>query len=192
MAPTSTHRPLPLLLTFIFLLLPAAASANAAMSLALTIFPWDIWFVYVIVTVIFEAVALGRWLKVPLFRALVTSIGANLLTATIGAFVAMPAWLVLGSYGGLLNPNPFGHTLLLFTVFGIGSALVEAYMWMRPAGVRIDQATINDVPVLTRVAVFRRCAAVHVIGVVVGLAVLLIPARPFPGLESQVSYARHR
>jgi hypothetical protein len=161
------------------------------MSLALTIFPWDIWLVYVIVTIIFEAVALGKWLQVPFFRALRTSVGANLLTAVVGLFFSVPVWAIVGYYGGLLNPNPFGHVVYLFTLFGIGSGLIEAFVWMAPAkAICPISAPLPGPNTITRREVTRRCVIVHLIGVPVGLVILLIPAHPYPGLQSQVGYAR--
>ena len=158
-------------------LLPSAARANGAMGLALATFAWTPWLCYVAVTVIFEAVALGRWLRVPTGRALLCSLGANLLTAILGGSVSGFVCAIFGFYGGRLNPNPFGQSLLLFTVFGIVSALIEACCWMRATAFR-------------RGAVFLPSLIVHLVGVPLGLAILLLPARPYGGLESQVYVTR--
>ena len=61
------------------------------MRLALATFVRPMWLAYVIVTIVFEAAILGRWLQVPFGRALTTSVGANFLTAVIGGFF----WLFL-------------------------------------------------------------------------------------------------
>ena len=159
------------------LLLPTAARANGAMGLALAIFAWTPWFCYVVVTIVFEAIALGRWLRVPLGRALLVSLGANFVTAVIGGSISGILCALFGFYGERLNPNPFGQSLLLFTVFGIVSAIIEAYCWMRATSFR-------------RSAVVLPSLIVHLLGVLTGLAILLVPARPYRGLESQVFVTR--
>jgi len=40
------------------------------MSLALGTFGWDLWGVYVVVTVLFEAFVMGRWLRLSFGEAL--------------------------------------------------------------------------------------------------------------------------
>ena len=114
------------------LLIPASASANGAMSLALATFAWTPWLVYVAVTVLFEAAAMGRWMGIPFVHALRYSLGANFVTAVIGGFFSgIISYMFLGMFGSTLNPNPFGQTLVVFTLFGIGSACIESWVYGR-------------------------------------------------------------
>lgn len=167
---------------------PAIAHANAAMELALTIFEWPMWLAYVAFTVVFEAFAMGRILKIKPWRALATSAKANLLTALLGTLVSLPIWVIIGQYGSLLNPNPFGHTLMLFVVFGILSALLEAGAWKTAAGKGAPVDAVSGEPLVPRPT--RQSVLVHLLGVPLGMAILLIPPHPYPGLEGQASWAR--
>lgn len=183
-----------LLLTIGMLLTPAVASANSGMSLALGTFGWSMWLPYVAVTVLFEAILLGRWLNLPFSLSIRLSIGANLLTAIIGVpFTGIASYGCLGMLGSELNPNPFLHTLVLFTLFGIASACIEALIWDGPANPRIPDKTAQGHPKGNQsTTVLPRVVMVHLLGVPVGMAILLIPARPYPGLEGQVAAQRHR
>jgi hypothetical protein len=182
-----------LLLTVVGLLLPTAASANGAMSLALATFGWGMWLPYVVVTVAFEAVMLSRWLRVPMRRALKTSLGANFLTAIIGGFFSgILAYIFYDSFGSRLNPNPFFQNLLLFTLFGVGSACVEAILWDRVVEKSLPAETSTNRPKARPRSVLAWVLLVHLLGVPVGLGVLLIPARPYPGLEGRVGGERRR
>ncbi|MCW3094489.1 MAG: hypothetical protein JWL77_107 [Chthonomonadaceae bacterium] len=183
--------PLSLLMTLLCLLMPSVASANGAMSLALATFAWGPWFAYVVVTIVFEAAALNIWLHVPFARAFNCSLGANCLTALLGGLFSGLFCALLGFYGGRLNPNPFGQTLLLFTLFGSLSALVEAYFWRAAIDTPLrKEAVPGGSATLRSWQVTLGCLIVHLVGVPVGLAVLLIPSRPYPGLEGQVYATR--
>jgi hypothetical protein len=168
----------------ITLLLPDPASANGAMSLALATFNWIPWMAYVVVTVLFEAWALGRWLKVPVPDALRCSVVANFVTAIIGGVMSGPlSYGFLGIFGSRLNPNPFGQTLFVFTLFGLLSAYVEAHFWF---------CTKQDLDeTVRRGHTLGRCIVIHLIGIPLGLCILLSPSRPYRGLEEQASYRRH-
>ena len=166
------------------LLLPVPAFANGAMSLALATFSWASWLVYVAVTVLYEAAAMGRWLGIPFQSALRYSLGANFVTAILGGFFSgIISYSFLGIFGSELNPNPFWQTVFLFTLFGIVSALVEAIHWPK-AG---SQKSVSVRP-RNRYVV---SLMVHLVGVPIGLAILLFPARPYEGLEMQVNAQRH-
>ena len=169
---------------------PAMAHANAAMELALTIFEWPMWLAYVAFTVVFEAIAMGWILKIKPLRALATSAKANLLTALLGAVISAPLWGVIGQYGSLVNPNPFGHTLMLFVIFGVLSALVEAGSWKKTAGQSAPVDAVSGEPLVRRPT--RQSVLVHLLGAPLGMAILLIPPHPYPGLEGQTDWARIR
>jgi hypothetical protein len=182
------------LLVALGLALPTAAYANGAMSLALATFGWDMWLPYVVVTLVFEAVILGRWLRVPLRRALNIAFGANFVTAIIGGFFSgILSYIFYDSFGSKLNPNPFFQNLLLFTLFGIVSACIEALFWAHAVEKPIPLETTADKPARSRPrSVLAQVLLVHLLGVPVGLAVLLLPARPYPGLEGRVYGERYR
>ena len=114
-------------LTVLLALIPGPAQADGAMSLALATFTWPMWLAYVVVTVLWEAYALGRWLGLPLGRSLRLSMWANFVTAILGGIPSgILSYSFLGLFGSVLDPNPFGQTLILFTLFGIGSALIAS------------------------------------------------------------------
>lgn len=166
------------------LLLPVPALANGAMSLALATFAWTPWLVYVAVTVLYEAAAMGRWLGIPFRSALRCSLRANFVTAILGGFFSgFVSYSFLGIFGSELCPNPFGQTVFVFMLFGIGSALIEAVIWPR-AGSR---QSVSARPRNRYVG----SLMVHLVGVPVGLAILLLPARPYVGLEMQANAQRH-
>ncbi|HTE19168.1 MAG TPA: hypothetical protein VK689_12400, partial [Armatimonadota bacterium] len=165
------------------LLAAGPASANGAMSLALGTFGWDLWGSYVLAIVLFEALFLGRCLRVPLGKALIYSLGANLLTAVVGGSVSgIFSYGFLGVFATRLNPNPFGQTLLLFTLFASLSAPVEA--WVSSGAPSTLGGTSR------RGRTLALALAVHLLAVPLGLAILLLPVRPYGGLESQVAGER--
>jgi hypothetical protein len=127
---------------------------------------------------------MGRWLGIPFKSALRCSLGANFTTAILGGFFSgIISYSFLGIFGSELNPNPFWQTVFLFTLFGLGSALVEAMFWPK-AG---SQDSVSVRPRNRYVG----SLMVHLVGVPIGLAILLLPARPYVGLEMQVNAQRH-
>jgi hypothetical protein len=159
------------------LLAASPAHANGAMSLALTIFEWRTWLLYVAATLVFEAWALGKLLRVPLGRSIGVSLVANLLTGLLGA--SCLGMVAYGAPENRLNPNPFGHTLTVFLVYGLLSALVEANFWASASPLIMSWRQLAQ-----------RSIVVHLLGVPLGLAILLAPARPYRGLEMQVGTNR--
>lgn len=165
------------------LLVAAPASANGAMSLALGTFGWDMWGAYVVAIVLFEALVMGRFLRVPVAKALTASVGANFLTAVVGGVVSgFLSYGFLGMFGSRLNPNPMGQTVVLFTLFAVVSAPAEAWVWLR--------ATSGSRKTFGARHVSRLSLVVHLLGVPLGLAILLSPGRPYRGLEMQVHAQR--
>jgi hypothetical protein len=165
------------------LLVPARAYANYAWHYAFATFLPDYWLWYVLVTILFEALVLGRWLRVPGATSLFLSLLANAITALAGYVVAniFPSF-PFGVFGSEMNPNPFFDALLLFTLFGIGSGFVEGFIW------HIAVAETGSKEPRTRT--LGRSVVVHVAVVPIGLAILLIPARPYGDLESAVRQHR--
>lgn len=157
--------------------LPTPAAANGAMSLALTIFEWRTWLVYVGATVLFEAWLFGKLFRVPWPKAFARSVGANLLTGLLGA--SCLGIFTYGSPWNRLNPNPFVQTVALFVGYGLLSALVEAAIWRGATKLPLTNRQIT-----------LRSLTVHLLGVPLGLSILLLPARPYRGLEMQVAANR--
>lgn len=147
--------------------LAATASANAAMGRALEIFDFKIWTVYVVITILFEAWFIGRrfefsWSRSIMFSALFNAITA--FTCAGGLFAPF-----LHTY---IGTHPFVHTLTILTMFGIASAVVEGAFW--------DAARKKK---NMKGSSLGRSFLAHLIGVPLSLAILLLPARPYPGLE---------
>lgn len=161
----------------------APASANGAMGMALATFEWPLWLTYVAVTVILEAVLFGVWLRVTPMRALGLAIAANALTGLIGGYLSgIPSYAFQGAFGSSTNPNPFGRILLLFALSALISAWLESKVWF--AGVRnLDRPPSPGG--LSAVSL-----AIHLLTLPVGLAILLSPDRPYPGLVGQTWYYR--
>jgi len=151
------------------------------MSLALATFAWAPWLGYVVATILYEAWAFGRVLELPWKRALGRSVAANALTAGIGGCASgVLAHPFLGIFGSTLNPNPLAQTLLLLAAFGLVSAWVEALVWLElaaPTG-------------LSSRRLMARSCLIHMAGVPLALVILLMPVRPYPGLESQAHAQR--
>jgi hypothetical protein len=166
--------------------LAAPASANAALGLALATFNWGPWLAYVVAIIVFEAIVIGRWLGFSIGKSLAYSTGANLLTAVLGSPVSS-----IASYsfplisGSVLDPNPFGQTLALFAAFGVASACIEAGVWWHAVRERAHKVGAS------RRRLLARSAVAHLVGVPLGLGILLIPGRPYRGLEMRVSHQRH-
>jgi hypothetical protein len=162
------------------LLLALASSAMANGSMGLGLEMWDLryWFAYVIAIVALEAWFMGRWLKVRWPHALGISVAANLATALIcGVGLAAP-FMHMTLVGSRLNPNPFWNGVALLSVFALPSALMEGVIWAM---------AFRD----TRKPVFIPSMIVHAIGIPVALCILLIPERPYQGLERLTRLYRH-
>jgi hypothetical protein len=147
------------------------------MGLAFGIFPFGPWLVFVVATVLFEAWAFGRVLRVPFSKALAVSCAANFLTAVFGLYLAEVFFHGFVIIGTRLNPNPFGQTVVLFLGFAIVSAAIEFPFW---------DTVVKGV----NRSVLWPSIAIHLLTVPLGLIILLIPPRPYTGLEMQVRGTR--
>ncbi|MBI5707239.1 MAG: hypothetical protein HZC36_09655 [Armatimonadetes bacterium] len=161
----------------------ASALANGAMSLALSFFSWPYWLAYVAATLIFEAIAMGRWLRCTWKKSALASVFANVATGIFGGCVSgIVGYEFLGTVGSTVNPDPLGQAILMLATFGLGSAFVEALFWQSVLSKRGSRHPY--LPILGRSFV------VHLVGVPLALCILLIPDHPYPGLESQVAWHR--
>lgn len=154
------------------------ASANGSMGLALEMFEYRTWIVYVLVMLALEAWLIGR----PLGLSWAKSAGIAVLANAVTAF-ACPCCLTPALHGALVGssllPNPFWNAVSLLFWFALISALLESAFWIT-AG---KQAGWMRALGLTFWA--------HLLAVPVALAILLIPSRPYKGLES-IARARRR
>jgi hypothetical protein len=161
---------------FVFVATTATASANAVMGYALEEYDGHAWLVYVVATIIFEAWAIGNWAGISWPKAFGISLLANFVTAGCCANLC-GVGLHAPFVGSTVNPNPLLNMLVMFLGFGLLSGLVESIVWR----IFVRQ---RDKPVL-----FRTVAA-HLIWVPLGMAIMLVPSRPYPMLESYTLYAR--
>jgi hypothetical protein len=144
--------------------------ANGAMGLGLEMFQFNYWLVYVVATVVFEAWWIGRKIGLSWSVSLALSVLANAITALVCPFLLTPA--LHGAFiGTTIAPNPFGNALALFLGFGLISALIETVIW-KPTSKVSDSGGL-----------LWRSLTAHLIGVFMALAILLIPAQPYRGLE---------
>lgn len=151
------------------LVLPVAAMANGAMGLGLEIFDLRYWAAYVVAMVGAEAWLIGRAIGISWPKSLLTSLVANLLTAMLCG---------MGCFAPFLHTqgeeaNPLFQSVVVLAFFAIPSALFESIAW----GYAKGQGLNADPPT------WKRAIAVHLALVPVGLAVLLIPERPYRGIE---------
>src|SRR5438132_673125 len=114
------------------ILLATWARANSSMGLALEMFDFKAWAVYVVATLAFEAWYIGRrGLKLSWGRSISVSIISNLLSSLLcvcGCFAPVLHHTYVGSD---VNPNPFLNLLMLLSVLGAVSAFIEAVVWSR-------------------------------------------------------------
>jgi len=150
------------------------ALANGAMGLGLEIFDIRYWIAYVVVTIVFEAWMIGRWMGKGWTASLLLSILANSITAFMCTFTLAPVF-----HSQSINPDPFASTLQLFVCFGLCSAIAESVVWLTNRGT----VTFNG-------RVFLRTIRTHLIGVPVGLAILLIPPHPYRGPQKLAEFWR--
>lgn len=155
------------------LLLPALVAANASMGLALEMFDYTPWLVYVGVTVVFEAWMIGGWLRLHWLACIGVSIGANFFTALCCPALATPM-LHEAYVGGKLNPSPFLTVVVWLVVLGLFSAVIESAFW---AWAKLgSNKTRAENPLA-------RSILAHMIGVPLALMILLIPAHPYRALS---------
>jgi len=126
------------------------------------------WGAYVVVTVVFEAWMIGRWMG----RSWPVAIGISIIANVVTAFMCTNLGAVF-LHADSVNPNPFLFTLVAFTAFGVLSSYIESFAW------RLAKSAE-----LPRRPVALQSLYAHLLGVPIGLAILLIPARPYQGIEA--------
>jgi len=164
------------------LLAPTVALANGAMGLGLEMFDPTYWWAYVAAMVLGEAWLIGRGLGRSWTESLVISVVANLVSGLCGiAGCAAPFF----HYPVIGVMNPFLNAIALMCLFAIPSALVEAIVWqygLRYFGRLKDPS--GEVQPIKDGRLAGRSLWVHFALVPVALAILLIPNRPYKGMEA--------
>jgi len=173
----------------LLLLLSTIASANAAMGLALELFDFKIWAVYVVATVFLEAWIIGPRLGFSLTRSLGLSFVANLLTAFCCGGSGLFAPFLHSSFVGTNeNPNPFGNVVAILCVFGLISAIFESMVWCyalqkRARETQTDhEKTVKYDPTWK---VLQVSLLAHAAGVPLALVILLAPSHPYGVTENR-------
>lgn len=159
------------LVSIVLLAMAASALANGAMGLALEMFEFKTWFVYVAAMLIIEAWMIGRWIGVSWPASFGLAISANAFTAFCCPSVLTP-FLHYSMVGTQANPNPFWNAVALLTGFAFVSAFFESFFWVWSAHKRQKEW------------VMWRVLLAHLLGVPLALVILLIPPRPYVGLEA--------
>ena len=161
------------------------AMANGAMGLALEMFEYRTWAVYVVAMIVLEAWLIGTkggvdWPK---------SIGISLIANGITAYCC-PAFFAVALHGFGFNPNPLMYVIQLLFFFGLGSAYLESIIWS------FAKPTV-DLPKPERrfgqwfqKSVVLRSFVTHMVGIPIALVILLSPSHPYKGLSSIVFYQR--
>lgn len=160
------------------------AFANGAMGLGLE--QWDptVWMVYVVAMTAVEAWLMGRWLGLGIPESIVVSILANLMTGVgCGLMGCMAPFLHYPLVGSTADPNPLLSALALLALFAIPSALFEGIFWDR-----MYRKGRKNQP--GGQGVLGRLLLIHLALVPVGMAILLIPDRPYLGYEAFARGAR--
>lgn len=153
-------------------LLAPSASANGAMGLGLEMFDLNYWFAYVVVTIGLEAWLIGRYVKATTFASITVAIIANLLTGVMcGGLGCIAPFLHYPIIGSFADPKPFPNAVALLTIFAVPSAFLEMILWERAC---LEKNKFRN---------YRHILLVHLATIPVGLAILLIPERPYIGLE---------
>ena len=167
-------------LAALLLVYPAGVYANAAMGLGLEVFDMRYWLAYVAVTVVFEAWLIGRPLGFGWGLSLLFSASANLISAIM--CTNLGAVGLHNTLGPKSDPNPFGSIVQLFLGFAVVSSVIELMVWGTATRAKRKDSGLSDWQV------WFRLLWVHLLGVPLGLAILLIPEEPYVGwaYQSQV------
>jgi len=146
---------------------------------------WDLnyWFAYVVATVVFEGWYIGKRLGLPSWRSLSVSILANLFTGVLCAGGGLLAPFLHSSFvGTAANPNPLLNAVALLAIFAIPSGLFEYLFWRTMLTKGNRECSIGGL--------FKRTMVAHLLVIPLGLAILLVPDRPYRGLEAVANSQR--
>lgn len=147
---------------------------------------WDptIWLIYVTAMTAAEAWLMGKWLGLGAPESIIVSILANLMTGVgCGLMGFMAPFLHYPLVGSTADPNPLMSALALLALFAVPSMLFEGILWDRMYRNRRKNKSGKH-------GVLGRLLLIHLALVPIGLAILLIPDRPYRGYESFARGAR--
>jgi hypothetical protein len=153
-------------------MLSSLALANAAMGLGLEMFDLRTWLVYVVATVAFEAWFIGIRSGYGVWKSMGISIGANFVTALCCPQILAPAF-----HNDTINPNPIFYIVEVLFWYGLVSAVFEGFIWAPGKSIFIGP---------WRESIKVRSIFAHMLGVPLALVILLLPPRPYVGLERTV------
>lgn len=160
--------------------LATPALANGAMGLGMEMWDLRYWYAYVGAMVVTEAWLIGTWLGVGWPKSLALSLLANLMTGFLcGAGGLCAPVLHMTLAGSSANPNPLLNSVYLLVMFALPSAFFEYLIWSRAR-----PAERSERGFLWRVT------WVHLATIPLALAILLIPERPYIGLEATTGFQR--
>lgn len=162
------------MLTIATLSLASAAFANGAMGLALEVFSFGTWIVYVLATIVMEAWVIGPAIGKDSAQSFMYSLFFNFLTASCCA----SGFFAPGLHPEEKDMNPLLWTVVLLSIFGLISAFFESIMWR------------SICPEELRSLALKRTFLAHLYGVPLALGILLIPSRPYVGWESGSNFGR--
>ena len=144
------------------------ALANGAMGLALEVFDFRIWAVYVVATVVLEAWIVGR----SMHHSWIKSVGLSTLFNFLTAFCCAAGFFAPALHPDRIELNPFLWTIEVLSFYGLVSALIEFRLW---------KASSRETMTWF---IFKKTFLAHALGIPLALTILLIPSRPYPGLEA--------
>ncbi len=159
-----------------FTSLATTSLANGAMGLALEVFDFRIWAVYVVATIVLEAWIIGRYLEHGWLKSLALSLVFNAGTAFCCAGGLFAPFL----HADTIDTNPFLRTVVILAIFGAISGWVESILWRFTARQRPQGRVIG------------RSMVAHALGVPLALVILLLPNRPYVGYEASVGFWREQ
>src|SRR5438552_14085104 len=145
---------------------------------------WDLgyWVIYVIATTVMEAWLIGRWLGMTAGVSIATSVVANTFTGLMcGAAGLLAPFFHYAWAGSNINPNPLLNMLYILLGFALPSAIFEAFVWQIASYVAKPKKEPRF---------FRASLGAHIIGIPLAFLILLIPDRPYVGLEGYTSHFR--
>lgn len=167
--------------------IPAVSMANAAMGMGLERWDFAAWIAYCLAMCIGEAWLIGRWLNLNWIQSLSRSVLANAITGYCGLGCLAP-FLHQSLIGPAINPNPVLESLAILSIFALPSAFFEHFFWNFRRKTQEDSVQL----IQSQPKVLARTVIAHFLLIPIGFLILIVPERPYKGLEAFTNYARNR